>query len=497
MVREFRIGGIAPRLAHRAIHAVDRQERQRVRADDLAHFPEIVGRGQQAATVRQVDAVVVGMDDRRRRQPEVDLAGPGVTDHAHDLLRSGAAHQRIVDQDDALAFDRGAVRIVLHAHAEFAHALGRLNEGAADIVIADDAEFERYAGMLAVADRGGDAGIRHRHHDIDLDMAFAGELRAEGLADLVHRAPADDRVGPREVDVFENARTRRLRRKRLVALRAAFVEYDDFAGIDVADVFRADDIEGAGFGGEYRAAVEFAHQQRANAERIARADQFLVGHRHQRVGALDRAQRLDETVDETVAFRLRDQVQDHLGVGGGLHHGAVAHQLAPQGQPVGEIAVVANREPAGIELGEQRLYVAQDGRAGGGIAGVADGGVAGEAINHLPAGEGVADQPDPPFAVKPGAVKGDDAGSFLAPMLQCLQSEGGDGGGFRMTEDAEDPAFLPQCVAVQVRIEVRVVLRGGVGRALLAVHRASLLAWYQRAAGFSISFLRLSRAGLL
>ena len=219
---------------------------------------------------------------------------------------------------------------MLHADAEFAHALGRLDEGAADIMVADDAEFERHAGMLAVADRGGHAGIRHRHHDVDLDMAFARELRAEGLADVIDRAAADDGIRPREVDVFEDAGPRRLRRKRLVALRAVLVEHDDLAGLDVADIFGADHVERAGLRRQDRAAVEFAQHQRANAERIAGADQLLVGHRHQRIGALDRAQRLDEAVDEAAALRLRHQMQDHFGVGGGLHHGAVAHQFAAQ-----------------------------------------------------------------------------------------------------------------------------------------------------------------------
>ena len=100
---------------------------------------------------------------------------------------------------------------------------------------------------------------------------------------------------------------------------------------------------------------------------------FLLVSDDQRIGAFDRAQRLDEAVDETAALGLRDQMQDHLGVGGRLHHGAVLHQFAAQRQPVGEIAVVADRETAGIEFGEQRLHVAQDGRAGGGIADMADG----------------------------------------------------------------------------------------------------------------------------
>src|SRR5260221_6619619 len=216
------------------------------------------------------------MNDRRRSEPEVYLARAGVAHHAHDLFRGGAAHQRIVDQDDALALDRGAVGRMLHADAEFAHTLGWLDEGAADIVVSDNAEFERHAGMLAVAERGGHAGIRHRHHDVDLDMAFARELRAEGLSDFVHRAAAHDGIGPREIDVFEDAGPRRPWWVRLVAVRTLLVEHDDFAGLDVTDIFGADHVERAGFRREYRAAVEIAEHQRTDAERIAGADQFLV-----------------------------------------------------------------------------------------------------------------------------------------------------------------------------------------------------------------------------
>ena len=77
-----------------------------------------------------------------------------------------------------------------------------------------------------------------------------------------------------------------------------------------------------------------------------------------------------------------------------------AHQLAAQRQAVGEVAVMADREAAGVEFGEQRLHVAQDGRAGGGVADMADRDVAGQALDHLAAGEGVADQAEPALAVE-------------------------------------------------------------------------------------------------
>ncbi|MEY9493929.1 hypothetical protein ABIE93_005136 [Bradyrhizobium elkanii] len=269
-----------------------------------------------------------------------------------------------------------------------------------------------------------------------------------------------------------------------MAVRAGLVEHDDLAGLDVADVFRADHVERAGLRGQDRTAVEIAEHQRADAERVARADQLLVGQRDQRIGALDGAQRLDEAVDEAGALGLRHEMQDHLGVGGRLHHGAALDQLAAQGQAIGEVAVVADRKPAGAELGKQRLHVAQDGAAGGGVADMADRGVAGQALDHLAAGEGVADQAEAAFTVEAAAVEGDDAGSFLAAVLQGVQAKCGDRGGLGMAEDAEHAAFLAERVAIEIgviservlqfdRAEVEIHLVGMIRRSLHLVHRLS------------------------
>ena len=143
-------------------------------------------------------------------------------------------------------------------------------------------------------------------------------------------------------------------------------------------------------------------------------------------------------------------MQDHLGVGGRLHHRAVAHQLAAQREAVGQVAVVADGEAAAVELGEQRLHVAQDGLAGGRIAHMADRRHAGQAVDHLAAGEVVADEAHAALGMEALAVEGDDAGGLLAAVLQGVQAERGDGGGVGMAEDAEDAAFLAQPVVVQV-----------------------------------------------
>ena len=225
-------------------------------------------------------------------------------------------------------------------------------------------------------------------------------------------------------------------------LHAVLVEHHDFAVLHVAHVLRADDVERAGLRRQDRAAVELADHQRPDAERIARADQLLVGEADKGEGAFELAQALDETVDETIAARARHQMQDHLGVGGRLHHGAFVHQALAQRDAVGQVAVMADGKAAAFQFRKQRLHVAQHRFAGGRIAHMADGRGAGQAVDHLAPREGVADETEPALGMEALAVEGNDAGGFLAAVLERVQAERGDGGGVGMVEDAEDAAFL-------------------------------------------------------
>ena len=129
----------------------------------------------------------------------------GFAHHAHNLFRSRAAYNRIIDQNYALAFDQMAHGIQLDADAEAADRLLRFNERAADIVVAHQTEPERQATFRRVTNRRRHARVRNRHDEVDI----GGVLDREALTHLVPRAihglTKDERVGPREVHMLKNA----------------------------------------------------------------------------------------------------------------------------------------------------------------------------------------------------------------------------------------------------------------------------------------------------
>ena len=75
-------------------------------------------------------------------------------------------------------------------------------------MVADEAEVERDAGLRRIAERCGHAGVGDGHDEVGGDAGLAGELPAHLFARLLHPAAEDARVGPREVDVLEDAACR-------------------------------------------------------------------------------------------------------------------------------------------------------------------------------------------------------------------------------------------------------------------------------------------------
>jgi len=87
----------------------------------------------------------------------VDFCGASLADHAHHAGGIGAADNGVVDQHDLLASQDRAVRGQLHPHPGFPGALGGLDKGPPDVVVADDPHLEGKAGLLGEAEGCRDA----------------------------------------------------------------------------------------------------------------------------------------------------------------------------------------------------------------------------------------------------------------------------------------------------------------------------------------------------
>ena len=84
-----------------------------------------------------------------------------------------------------------------------------------------------------------------------------------------------------------------------------------------------------------------------------------------------------------VASRVRDQLDDDLRVAGRLEVGALAFELVPQIAEVDQVAVVRDGDQAPGRIDADGLRIQQGGVAGGRIASVADGQLAGQLGEHV------------------------------------------------------------------------------------------------------------------
>ncbi len=295
--------------------------------------------------------------------------------------------------------------------------------------------------------------------------------------------PSSVPVGAREIDVFEDAEAEVvLRHEGLDGAQAVLVDDDDFAGLDVADEFRAgDDVERAAFARKQPRAVDLADAKRTKAERIAHADDFPLAQDHEGKGALHLAQGLDEAAVARAVGGLRHEVQDDFAVDGGLEDGALGFEFIAKDVRVDEVAVVADRHLAARAIDDDGLRVFQRAGAGGGVADVADGARAGQ----LGQGRVVEDLRHEAHAVVAlefavGVAVDDDARAFLAAMLQGVEPEKGDFCRVWMTVNSEDTAFI-----------LRAVWKRGTGRKQVIHARPSYTPSAKKGKGFEIFLLFL------
>src|SRR5579864_3026337 len=116
---------------------------------------------------------------------------------------------------------------------------------------------------------------------------------------------------------------------------------------------------------------------------------------------------------------------------------------------VSEVAVVAERDFALVAVDDDGLGVEQSLVAGGGVARVANGERAGKFCEDTGL-EDFFDFAHGAVELELRAVARDNAGGFLAAVLQSVEAEIGEVGGFGMAENAEDPTFVVEVIVEQV-----------------------------------------------
>ena len=160
-------------------------------------------------------------------------------------------------------------RIELHPDPLLAHALLRLDERARDVAVLDEPLVERDPRRLREADRGGRPRVRDRDHEIGVDRRLARELLAHADARAVHLDAGEPRVGPREVDVLEDAERARPAGSAWAACRPSSSTKTISPGRDVAHELRADEVERARLRREHPVLAD-APERRADGTRAGR-----------------------------------------------------------------------------------------------------------------------------------------------------------------------------------------------------------------------------------
>ena len=108
--------------------------------------------GDQRVLWRGVHAQMAGVANRRCADPQMDFGRACFAQHGHDARSGGAAHDTVVDERDALATQHLGQRVELQVDPVLALLLLRLDKGATDIAIFDQAFAVRDPGGASEAD---------------------------------------------------------------------------------------------------------------------------------------------------------------------------------------------------------------------------------------------------------------------------------------------------------------------------------------------------------
>ena len=211
-----------------------------------------------------------------------------VANHFDDLARRGAAHQRVINNDNTLTLNHSTNRIEFKLDTEVANRLLRLNKGSTDVMIANQPQLEGDARFFGITHCRRYTGVRHGKHDISVDMVFTGQLATELFTDGVNLFTKDRAVRTCKVDKFEDTGGWRGFFKGPVRRHAVLINNHHLARIDFTDKLRLDQVKGTSLRGDNISTVESAESKRTETVRVTNCDHARFGEKDDAVGALNR-----------------------------------------------------------------------------------------------------------------------------------------------------------------------------------------------------------------
>ena len=432
----------------------------------------------------------------------MNLLGAGVAQHLDELHHGGAAHDGVVDDDQALALDIVAQRVEFHTHAHGAQLLRRLDKRTAHVAVLDKALAKGNTALVRIPLRGRQAGVGHADDQVGLDGLLVCQLATHVVTAGIDALAVHDGVGAGKVDLLKDAVGGLFGcRHALLGYQTLGADAQDLAGTDVTDVLGTHDVECAGLGSndpaagardtdggvDRRGAVlrrqlrngcgvsliqalvhELAKHQRANAVRIAECvERLLVDERHG-VAAAHELHGLANALAQMARTlgKVADEFGRDLGIRIGEEWHAQLDQLAAQLVGVDEGAVVSKRDNDAVDGREVRLRGFPALGAGGAVAHMTHGQLAGER-RQVGIGEHAVEQAQILADHNRAAVTHGDSRRFLATVLQCTQAKVRQSSHVAIGRPyAENATFLMQLVGVRIIRRHGVHLsRGTLGRA--------------------------------
>src|SRR5262249_52598715 len=137
-----------------------------------------------------------------------------------------------------------------------------------------------------------------------------------------------------------------------------------------------------------------------------------------------------------------------LRIGGGLEDGTGALELRTDEGRVDQVPVVGYGHLAACALDAQKLCVDELALPRRGISDITDGHDSAKAL-QMRFGENLGHLTHAALRIEPDAVRGDDAGRLLAPVLQGMEAQVGQVGGLGVAEDSENAALIVKPIVVE------------------------------------------------